>query len=114
MSTSRRRGVTLRVHSPLALYARLDTEFTPRVSHQLFYNESTPSVNRQFTARLARLTRARRDLIPASICALPTETRVESGTSQSKSGTSVNLSNSGILGLSIYSTNLYQVLLYYD
>ena len=27
--------------------------------------------------------------------ALPTETKVESGTSQSKSGTSVNLSNSG-------------------
>ena len=29
--------------------------------------------------------------------ALPTETKVESGTSQSKSGTSVNLSNSGEL-----------------
>jgi len=31
--------------------------------------------------------------------ALPTETNVESGTSQSKSGTSVNLSNSGDLGV---------------
>ena len=30
--------------------------------------------------------------------ALPTETKVESGTSQSKSGTSVNLRNSGDLG----------------
>jgi len=30
--------------------------------------------------------------------ALPTETKVESGTSQSKSETSVNLSNSGNLG----------------
>ena len=31
------------------------------------------------------------------LLALPTETKVESGTSQSKSGTSVNLSNSGDL-----------------
>ena len=31
--------------------------------------------------------------------ALPTETKVESGMSQSKSGTSVNLSNSGFLTL---------------
>jgi len=30
--------------------------------------------------------------------ALPTETKVESGTSQSKCGTSVNLSNSGFRG----------------
>ena len=30
-------------------------------------------------------------------CALPNETKVESGTSQSKSGTSVNLSDSGDL-----------------
>jgi len=33
------------------------------------------------------------------IRALPTETKVESGTSQIKSGTSVNLSNSGLLTL---------------
>jgi len=33
--------------------------------------------------------------------ALPTETNVESGTSQSKSGTSVNLSNSGELAVTV-------------
>ena len=35
--------------------------------------------------------------------ALPTETKVESGTSQSKSGTSVNLSNRGDLKVMVYS-----------
>jgi len=34
-------------------------------------------------------------LLRSPPCALPTETQVESGTSQSKSGTSVNLNNSG-------------------
>ena len=41
-------------------------------------------------------------LVPSSLgsgpAARPTETKVESGTSQSKSGTSVNLGNSGNLG----------------
>ena len=35
--------------------------------------------------------------IPLLQRALPTEKKIESGTSQSKSGTSINLSNSGIL-----------------
>ena len=49
-----------------------------------------------------RVARLCRDLSPFGSLrspqrALPTETKVESGTSQRKSGTSVNLSNSGTL-----------------
>ena len=46
--------------------------------------------------------------------ALPTGTKVESGTSQSKSGTSVNLGNGGALGRFIVSTNLYRIMLCND
>ena len=43
------------------------------------------------------MSREAKERIPfASRRALPTETKVESGTSQTKSGTSVNLSNSGV------------------
>ena len=42
-------------------------------------------------------TRLRPSLLTCLCLALPTETKVESGTSHSKSGTSVNLSNSGNL-----------------
>ena len=42
--------------------------------------------------------------------ALRTETKVESGTSQRKSGTSLNLSNSGILGRSPNVRNLLHII----
>ena len=43
-----------------------------------------------------RCSRDTNTVARGSIVVLPTETNVESGTSQSKSGTSVNLSNSGL------------------
>jgi hypothetical protein len=55
--------------------------------------------DRETSLRRCFQREARRAVSPCSLCfsTLPTETKVESGTSQSKSGTSVRSSNSGDL-----------------
>ena len=52
-------------------------------------------IDRLFSSSQAGSAVSTRQLWGGSMRALPTETHVESGTSQSKSGTSVNLSSSG-------------------